>query len=72
MTDLRWSDCDEQAAADPIACLLCRTSKLNDWAHVMEHRVHVVERHVNWFGLITTGLGLISAGIGIWRSLHGA
>lgn len=72
MTDLRWSDCDELAASDPIACLLCRTGKLNDHAHSTDIKLATLERHINWFGVVTTALGLISTGIGLWRSLHGA
>lgn len=78
MEDLRWSDCDEMAANDPIACLLCRTSKLNDHAHAVDNRLIVLEstlakvsKHVNWFGLVSASFGAASAAIGLWRAVSG-
>lgn len=71
MSDLRWSDCDELASSDPIACLLCRTGRLNDHAHQTDLALAKIKSHVHWFGIITTALGLLSAAASIWRAITG-
>ena len=71
MTDLRWSDCDELAAKDPIACLLCRTGKLNDHAHATDMRLTKIESKVWWFGVATTALGLVGTVITFIRAVTG-
>lgn len=71
MSDLRWSDCDEQVVTNPIGALLCRTSKLNDHAHILDAKLERLERNINWYGVATTSLGLLGTGLTIFRSLHG-
>lgn len=78
MSDLRWSDCDELAASDPIGCLLCRTGKLNDHAHRtdielsrIQSHLSILHKHINWFGIATTALSLVGAVVGLAKALHG-
>lgn len=80
--DLRWSDCDELAFRDPIACLLCRTSKLNDAAHATAERLDVIETDLrtavssrNRWGVIASVGAVIGVGtqitLAIIKALHG-
>lgn len=71
MSDLRWSECDEIAHLDPIRCLLCRTSKLNDHAHTTDVRLGNIETHITRWGILTALGAFVGVGFQIWRAVHG-